>query len=86
MAIVATDAGATPLGMATAPRRTKVASRVRTSQEGEAMTLLLCVCQMAPQEGIFWVVPDSESAEQATCPPTLHRTTSTGSRPRGLCP
>ena len=53
--IVATHAGATSTEMAmalayeSAPGEyiTKAASAVRTTQEGEAMTLLLCVCWLA---------------------------------------
>ena len=33
-----------------------------TSQEGEAMTPLLCVRRLAQQEGVCWVLPDPESA------------------------
>ena len=67
-AITATNAGTTPEGMAMAlayehalgQYNTKAASVVGTSQEGEA--LVLCVRQLAPHEGVYWVVPDSESA------------------------
>ena len=67
-AIVATDAGTTPAGMAMAlvhehaPDSTApgVALGVGISQEGEAMSLLLCVRLLVPQEGVYWVVPDTE--------------------------
>ena len=50
-----------------APRQygVRVASGVGTSQEGEAMTVLLYVPQLEPQEGVYWVVPDLESAVAA---------------------
>ena len=74
-AIVVTDAGATPAGSAmalaheSAPREccTQVASGVGTSQEGEAMTLLLCIRRLAQQEGMCWVVPNFESTVGALC-------------------
>ena len=61
-AILAIDAGTTYAGMALASGRTpgryntRVASGVESLQEGEAMTRLICAHQVAPQEGIFWVV------------------------------
>ena len=53
---------------------TKVALGVGTSQEGEAMTLLLYVHQLASQEGVFWVVVDPECAIGAlhTCQESRH--------------
>ena len=70
IAIMATNVGATLAGMAIAlayksapgEYHTQVASGVGTSQEGEAMTLLLCVRRLAQHEGIYWMVPDAESA------------------------
>ena len=41
---------------------TVATSGVGTSQQKEALTLLLCAWQLASQRGIYWVVPDSESA------------------------
>ena len=69
-AIVATDTGTTRVGMAMALVYEHVpgwytavaASGVGTSQEGEALTLLLCAHRLALQQGVYWVVPDSESA------------------------
>ena len=74
-AIVATDAGTTPAGMAMALAydhapwryRSVVASGVETSQEGEALTLLLCARQLAAQQGVYWVVPDSDSVVGTLC-------------------
>ena len=71
-AIVATDAGTTPAGMAMAPayehapgqNMTVTTSGMGTSQEGEALTLLLCV-RLVTQQGIYWMVPDLESAISA---------------------
>ena len=67
---MATDTGAGPARMATAityesapgEYNTKVASGVRTSQEGVAMNLILGIRRLAYQEGVYWVVPDSEFA------------------------
>ena len=42
--------------------RTHVASKIGTSQEGEAMTLLSYVRRLAQQPEVFWLVPDSEAA------------------------
>ena len=42
-----------------------VTSGVRTSQEREALTLRFCTPQLASQRGVYWVVPDSESAVDA---------------------
>ena len=33
-----------------------------TSQEGEAMALLSCARWLATQQGVYWLVPDSEAA------------------------
>ena len=59
VAVIATDAGTTPVGMAMtlayehAPGQYSTrASGVGISQEGEAMTLLLSAQQLAPQEGV----------------------------------
>ena len=41
---------------------TRVASGVGTSQEGEAMILLLYVRRLAQHPGVFWLVPHSEAA------------------------
>ena len=64
-AIIATDASTTVVGMVRVlvhertrgEYNTRVALGVGTSQEGEAMTLLLYVRWLAPQEGSFGVVP-----------------------------
>ena len=66
-AIVATDAGTTLAGMTMvlAHEReytTKITSGIGTSQEGEALTLLLCVHRLEAQQGTYRVVLDSESA------------------------
>ena len=69
-AIVATDAGTTPVGMAmeltyeheSGQRSTRVASGLGTLREGEAMTLLFCVGQPSADTGGYRVAPDSESA------------------------
>ena len=69
-AIVATDTGTTPAGMtmALAYERapgectTETTSGIGTSQEGEALTLLLYVRRLEAQQGTYWVVPDSQSA------------------------
>ena len=68
--VAAVDAGTTQAGMAMAgvaqsgPEAywTHVASGVDTSQEGEAMILLSYVRRLAQQLGVFWLVPDSETA------------------------
>ena len=39
-----------------------VASGVGTSKDTEALTLLLYAQQLASQQGVYWVVRDSESA------------------------
>ena len=46
-----------------APRlyKTVVTSGVGISHKGEALTLLPCTRQLASQQGVFWVVSDSES-------------------------
>ena len=46
---------------------TQVASVVATSQVGEALTLILCMHQLATQEGVYWVILDSKSAVGALC-------------------
>ena len=51
---------------------TKVASGVGTFQEDEAMTLLLRTHQLAPQKGMYEVVPDSKSAVGTPRGQTLH--------------
>ena len=40
----------------------QVASGVGTSQEGEAMALLSYARRLASQQGVYWLVPDSEAA------------------------
>ena len=68
--ITAVDAGMTPAGMAIAgvaqtghgAYRTHMASRVGTSQEGEAMILLSYVQRLAEQPGVYLLVVDSEAA------------------------
>ena len=68
--IAAVDAGTTPARMAMAgvaqsgleAYHTHVASGVGTSQEGEAMILLLYIRRLAQQPGVFRLVPDSEAA------------------------
>ena len=42
--------------------KTMVTSRLGTSQDWEVLTLWLCSRQRASQEGVYWVVRDSESA------------------------
>ena len=67
---MAVDAGATQAGMAMAgvvqsgpgEYQAQVASGVGTSQEGEAMALLSYARQLATQQGVYWLVPDSEAA------------------------
>ena len=68
--VAAVDAGTMPAGMAMAgvaqsgpeAQRTHVASGVGTSEEGEAMILLLYICRLAHQPGVFWLVQSSEAA------------------------
>ena len=68
-AITAVDVGTTAAGMAMAgvaqcghgAYQAHVASAVGTSQEGEAMILLLYVRRLAEQPGVYWLVPDSEA-------------------------
>ena len=68
--VVAVDAGATQAGMAMAgvvqsgpgEYQCQVASGVGTSQEGEAMAPLSYACQLATQQGVYWLVPHSEAA------------------------
>ena len=68
-AIVATDAGTTPAGMAMAlayehalGKHTTVAtSGVWTSQEAEALTLLLYAWEPVSLWGVYWVVLNAES-------------------------
>ena len=68
--VVAVDAGATQAGMAMAgvvqsgpgEYQAQVASGVGTSQEGEAMALLSYARRLATQQGVYWLVPDSEAA------------------------
>ena len=72
-AIVATNAGTTPVGMATAfayghaPGQYKivVGSGVGTSKEGEALTRIQCA--RTTQQGVYYVVPDSEPAVGTLC-------------------
>ena len=67
-AIVATNTGTTPVGIKRAYERepreytSETTSGIETSQEGEALTLLLCVRQPEAQHGTYWVAPNSESA------------------------
>ena len=68
--VAAVDAGTTQAGVAMAgvalsgpeAYRTHVASGVGTSQEGEAMILLLYVRRLAQPPRVFWLVPDSKAA------------------------
>ena len=68
--VVAVDAGATQAGMAMAgvvqsgpgEYQAQVASGVGTSQEGGAMALLSYARRLATQQGVYWLVPDSEAA------------------------
>ena len=66
-AIVTTDAGTISASRAMViahesaqgEYETVTTSGVGTSQEGEALTLLLCVTQLSSQQGTYWVVLDS---------------------------
>ena len=68
--VVAVDAGATQAGMPMAgvvqsgpgEYHAQVASGVGASEEGEAMALLSYARRLATQQGVYWLVPDSEAA------------------------
>ena len=68
--VVAVDAGATQAGMAIAgvvqrgpgEYRAQVASGVGTSQKGEVIALPSYARRLATQQGVYWLVPDSEAA------------------------
>ena len=96
--ITAVDVGTTPAGMAMAgvaqsgrgACRIHVASRVGTSQEGEAMILLSYVRRLAEQPGVYWLVPDFEAAvgalrtyqEGGHCGDGIHHLYAASPRPR----